>query len=84
MYCFVQPLQMCVCVVQGIHVDQLPPQRLFWMAAEGMLLERFRGSGAVADAVAQLLPAVARGELTPRAGAERAVARFMGTTDALP
>lgn len=44
-----------------------------------MLLERFRASVTVSDAVAQLLPAVTRGELTPRAGAEHAVARFMGT-----
>lgn len=54
-------------------------QRLFWMAAEGLLVERFRSSPLVADAVAPLLPAVARGELTPRAGAERAVARFLDT-----
>ncbi len=46
------------------------------MAAEALLLEQFRNNPHVTQGMACVLPAVQRGEVTPRAGAEQAVSLF--------
>lgn len=59
------------------RMRQQQRRRLFSVAAEELLVDRFRQSGAVAALTARMMPDVVQGHVSPRAAAQAAVAAFL-------